>query len=71
MNAFVLAAKLVLTVLSVLAQLAATGLLLSVATGAMTIILGDNDDGTFTPTTSRTLQGGLMFALSHRRGLSF
>ena len=60
-SAFV--AKLVLTALSVFVQLAATGILLFVAVGAMTIILGDNDDGTFTPTTLRILQGGLLFAV--------
>ena len=59
----VLIAKLVLTALSVFVQLAATGILLFVAVGAMTIILGDNDDGTFTPTTLRILQGGLLFAV--------
>ena len=55
--------KLVLTALAVLVQLAATGILLFVAAGAVTIILGDNDDGTFTPNNLRILQGGLLFAI--------
>ncbi len=59
----VFVAKLVLTALSVFVQLAATGILLFVALGALTTILGDNDDGTFTPATLRILQGGLLFAL--------
>ena len=59
----VFVAKLVLTALSVFVQLAATGILLFVALGALTTILGDNDDGTFTPTVWRTLQGGLLFAV--------
>ncbi len=56
-------AKLVLTALSVFVQLAATGVLLFVALGCFFIILGDNDDGTFTPNNLRILQGGLLFAL--------
>ena len=56
-------AKLVLTALSVFVQLAATGILLFVAAGCFFTVLGDNDDGTFTPTTLRILQGCLLFAL--------
>ena len=63
MNKPVFVAKLVLTALSVFVQLAATGILLFVAVGAITIILGDNDDGTFTPNNLRTLQGCLLFAV--------
>ena len=63
MDKSVFVAKLVLTALSVFVQLAATGLLLFVALGCFFIILGDNGDGTFTPTTLRILQGGLLFAV--------
>ncbi len=59
----VFVAKLVLTALSVCVQLASTGILLFVALGCFFIILGDNDDGTFTPNNLRILQGGLLFAL--------
>ena len=59
----VFVAKLVLTVLSIFVQLAATGILLFVAMEAITAIFGDNDDGTFTPTTLRALQGCLLFAV--------
>ena len=59
----VLAVKLALTALSVLVQLAATVILLFAATGAVTTILGDSGDGTFKPTTLRTLQGCFTFAL--------
>ena len=55
-------AELVLTALLVFVQLAATGILLFVALGCFFIILGDNDDGTFTPNNLRRLQGGLLFA---------
>ena len=57
------AAKLVFTALAVFVQLAATGILLFVAMGCFFTVLGDNDDGTFTPTALRTLQGCLLFAL--------